>query len=173
MPLSSRGPRLLEDERQVVAALDQRLPKERVAQEQAGQHGQEAAERRNRLLPEGGRALPYLDEVEFRVITDANSRGKALQAGTSHDLGQNFAKAFDVKFQNKEGQLDYVWQTSWGVSTRLLGANLTRADAHEFLAIAPKAGVKCEVTRYPLARANEALADLRQGRLQGAAVLIP
>ena len=45
--------------------------------------------------------------------------GLALQAGTSHDLGQNFGKAFDVKFQNKEGQLDYVWQTSWGVSTRL------------------------------------------------------
>jgi propanol-preferring alcohol dehydrogenase len=52
-------------------------------------------------------------------------------------------------------------------------ANLTRADAREFLAIAPKARVKCEVTRYPLARANEALSDLREGRLQGAAVLIP
>jgi propanol-preferring alcohol dehydrogenase len=52
-------------------------------------------------------------------------------------------------------------------------ANLTRADAHAFLEIAPKAGVRCEVTRYPLARANEALSDLRDGRLQGAAVLIP
>jgi len=52
-------------------------------------------------------------------------------------------------------------------------ANLTRSDAHEFLQVAPKAGVHCEVTRYPLARANEALADLREGRLQGAAVLIP
>jgi alcohol dehydrogenase, propanol-preferring len=52
-------------------------------------------------------------------------------------------------------------------------ANLTRTDAHEFLSIAPKAGVHCEVTRYPLARANEALSDLREGRLQGAAVLIP
>ncbi|HLG03180.1 MAG TPA: proline--tRNA ligase, partial [Bacteroidia bacterium] len=48
--------------------------------------------------------------------------GKALQAGTSHFLGQNFAKAFDVKFANKEGKLDYVWATSWGVSTRLMGA---------------------------------------------------
>src|ERR1700678_4183693 len=47
--------------------------------------------------------------------------GLALQAGTSHDLGQNFGKAFDVKFQSKEGTLDYVWQTSWGVSTRLIG----------------------------------------------------
>lgn len=52
-------------------------------------------------------------------------------------------------------------------------ANLTRTDAHEFLELAPKAGVHCEVTRYPLARANDALADLRAGRLQGAAVLIP
>jgi propanol-preferring alcohol dehydrogenase len=52
-------------------------------------------------------------------------------------------------------------------------ANLTRTDAHEFLTIAPKAGVRCEVTRYPLARANDALSDLRAGRLQGAAVLIP
>src|SRR5438105_12586675 len=48
--------------------------------------------------------------------------GKALQAGTSHFLGQNFATAFDVKFQDKEGKLDYVWGTSWGVSTRLMGA---------------------------------------------------
>ena len=47
--------------------------------------------------------------------------GKALQAGTSHFLGQNFAKAFEVKFANKEGVLDYVWASSWGVSTRLYG----------------------------------------------------
>jgi propanol-preferring alcohol dehydrogenase len=52
-------------------------------------------------------------------------------------------------------------------------ANLTRQDAREFLQIAPQAGVRCEVTRYPLTRANEALSDLRAGRLQGAAVLIP
>lgn len=52
-------------------------------------------------------------------------------------------------------------------------ANLTRADAREFLALAPKAGIECEITRYPLAQANEALSDLRDGRLQGAAVLIP
>ena len=48
--------------------------------------------------------------------------GKALQAGTSHFLGQNFAKAFDVQYANKEGQLEHVWGTSWGVSTRLMGA---------------------------------------------------
>jgi propanol-preferring alcohol dehydrogenase len=62
-----------------------------------------------------------------------------------------------------------LWQEREVVSV----ANLTRADAREFLEIAPKAGVKCEVTRYPLLRANEALSDLREGRLQGAAVLIP
>ncbi len=54
---------------------------------------------------------------------------KALQAGTSHNLGQNFAKAFDVKYQDREGQLQYVWATSWGVSTRLIGALImTHAD---------------------------------------------
>ena len=62
-----------------------------------------------------------------------------------------------------------LWQERHVMSV----ANLTRADAHEFLSIAPKAGVKCEVTRYPLARANEALSDLREGRLQGAAILVP
>lgn len=57
--------------------------------------------------------------------------GKALQAGTSHFLGQNFAKAFDVKFTGKEGTLDYVWATSWGVSTRLIGALImTHSDDH-------------------------------------------
>jgi|SRR5436190_3592611 propanol-preferring alcohol dehydrogenase len=62
-----------------------------------------------------------------------------------------------------------LWEERHVVSV----ANLTRADAREFLAVAPQAGVKAEVTRYPLARANEALADLREGRLQGAAVLVP
>jgi prolyl-tRNA synthetase len=57
--------------------------------------------------------------------------GKALQAGTSHFLGQNFAKAFDVKYANKEGKQDYVWATSWGVSTRLMGALImTHSDDH-------------------------------------------
>ena len=62
-----------------------------------------------------------------------------------------------------------LWEERQVVSV----ANLTRADAHEFLAIAPKAGVRTEVVRYPLSQAHEALADLREGRLQGAAVLIP
>jgi prolyl-tRNA synthetase len=64
--------------------------------------------------------------------------GKALQAGTSHDLGQNFGKAFDVTFQNKEGQLDYVWQTSWGVSTRLIGALIMSHSDDNGLVLPPK-----------------------------------
>jgi prolyl-tRNA synthetase len=64
--------------------------------------------------------------------------GKALQAGTSHFLGQNFAKAFDVKFQDREGKLDYVWGTSWGVSTRLMGALIMAHSDDEGLVLPPK-----------------------------------
>ena len=67
----------------------------------------------------------------------------------------------------------FPYRILWEERQLLSVANLTRADAHEFLAVAPQAGVRTEVTRYPLAQANEALADLREGRLQGAAVLIP
>ncbi|WP_299521427.1 proline--tRNA ligase [Winogradskyella sp.] len=63
--------------------------------------------------------------------------GKALQAGTSHFLGQNFAKAFDVKFTNKEGKLDYVWATSWGVSTRLMGALIMTHSDDKGLVLPP------------------------------------
>ena len=64
--------------------------------------------------------------------------GKALQGGTSHFLGQNFAKAFDVKFANKEGKLDYVWATSWGVSTRLIGALIMAHSDDNGLVLPPK-----------------------------------
>ena len=64
--------------------------------------------------------------------------GKALQAGTSHDLGQNFGKAFDVKFQNKEGKQEYVWQTSWGVSTRLIGGLIMTHSDDNGLVLPPK-----------------------------------
>jgi prolyl-tRNA synthetase len=64
--------------------------------------------------------------------------GKALQAGTSHFLGQNFAKAFDVKFLSKENQLDYVWGTSWGVSTRLMGALIMAHSDDQGLVLPPK-----------------------------------
>ncbi len=64
----------------------------------------------------------FAGALETYCIEALMQDGKALQAGTSHFLGQNFAKAFDVKFTSKEGVLDYVWATSWGVSTRLMGA---------------------------------------------------
>ena len=64
--------------------------------------------------------------------------GKALQAGTSHFLGQNFAKAFDVKFTDKDGKLDYVWATSWGVSTRLMGALVMAHSDDQGLVLPPK-----------------------------------
>ncbi|MBO7491571.1 MAG: proline--tRNA ligase [Bacteroidales bacterium] len=64
--------------------------------------------------------------------------GKALQAGTSHFLGQNFAKAFDVKFLNKDNQLEYVWATSWGVSTRLIGALIMTHSDDNGLVLPPK-----------------------------------
>lgn len=64
--------------------------------------------------------------------------GKALQAGTSHDLGQNFGKAFDVKFQSKEGREEYVWQTSWGVSTRLIGGIIMTHSDDNGLVLPPR-----------------------------------
>ncbi len=64
--------------------------------------------------------------------------GKALQSGTSHFLGQNFAKAFDVTFMNREGKSDYVWATSWGVSTRLMGALIMAHSDDNGLVLPPK-----------------------------------
>ena len=63
---------------------------------------------------------------------------KALQAGTSHNLGQNFAKAFDVQFQDKDGKLSYVYATSWGVSTRLIGALIMAHSDDRGLVLPPK-----------------------------------
>jgi len=82
--------------------------------------------------------------------------GKALQAGTSHFLGQNFAKAFDVKFANKEGKLDYVWGTSWGVSTRLMGALIMAHSDDEGLVLPPKLA-PIHVVIVPIFRSEEEL----------------
>ena len=71
--------------------------------------------------------------------------GLALQAGTSHDLGQNFGKAFDVKFQSKEGHMEYVWQTSWGVSTRLIGGLIMSHSDDKGLVLPPKLAPKKSV----------------------------
>ncbi|WP_298239138.1 proline--tRNA ligase [uncultured Algibacter sp.] len=82
--------------------------------------------------------------------------GKALQAGTSHFLGQNFAKAFDVKFANKEGKQDYVWATSWGVSTRLMGALImTHSDDHGL--VLPPSLAPNQVVIVPIYKSEEDL----------------
>ena len=79
----------------------------------------------------------FAGALETYCIEALMQDGKALQAGTSHFLGQNFAKAFDVKFTNNEGKLDYVWGTSWGVSTRLMGALIMTHSDDKGLVLPP------------------------------------
>jgi prolyl-tRNA synthetase len=80
--------------------------------------------------------------------------GLALQAGTSHDLGQNFGRAFDVKFQTKDGGLDYVWQTSWGVSTRLIGGLIMTHSDDKGLVLPPRVAPQRAVL-VPIYRKDE------------------
>jgi prolyl-tRNA synthetase len=79
----------------------------------------------------------FAGAIETYCIEALMQDGKALQAGTAHFLGQNFAKAFDVKFANKEGGLEYVWATSWGVSTRLMGALIMTHSDDKGLVLPP------------------------------------
>jgi prolyl-tRNA synthetase len=79
----------------------------------------------------------FAGAVDTYCIEALMQDGKALQAGTSHFLGQNFAKAFDVKFATREGSLDYVWGTSWGVSTRLMGALIMAHSDDDGLILPP------------------------------------
>lgn len=91
--------------------------------------------------------------------------GKALQAGTSHFLGQNFAKAFDVKFTNKEGKQDYVWATSWGVSTRLVGALIMTHSDDRGLVLPPNLA-PIQVVIVPIHKTDEqleAIGNVAQG----------
>ncbi len=85
--------------------------------------------------------------------------GKALQAGTSHFLGQNFAKAFDVKFTNKEGKQEHVWATSWGVSTRLMGALIMSHSDDSGLVLPPKLA-PIQVVIVPIYKGAEDLAKI-------------
>jgi len=87
--------------------------------------------------------------------------GKALQAGTSHFLGQNFAKAFDVKFTNREGKQDYVWATSWGVSTRLMGALIMTHSDDKGLVLPPKLAPN-QVVIVPIFKSEEQLEDISE-----------
>ncbi|MCD8186373.1 MAG: proline--tRNA ligase, partial [Rikenellaceae bacterium] len=87
--------------------------------------------------------------------------GKALQSGTSHFLGQNFAKAFDVQFTNKEGQLEYVWATSWGVSTRLMGALIMAHSDNNGLVLPPKLA-PIQVVLVPIYKGEEQLRQITE-----------
>lgn len=87
--------------------------------------------------------------------------GKALQAGTSHFLGQNFAKAFDVKFTSKEGKLEYVWATSWGVSTRLMGALIMTHSDDKGLVLPPNLA-PIQVVIVPIYKGGEQLSQISE-----------
>src|SRR6056297_2592449 len=86
---------------------------------------------------------------------------KALQSGTSHFLGQNFAKAFDVKFTDKNGKLDHVWATSWGVSTRLMGALIMAHSDDNGLVLPPKLA-PTQVVIIPIHKSEEQLQQIRE-----------
>lgn len=96
----------------------------------------------------------FAGAVDTLCIEAMMQDGKALQAGTSHFLGQNFAKAFDVKFTNKEGVSDYVWATSWGVSTRLMGA-LIMAHGDDHGLVLPPALAPIHVVMVPIFKKEE------------------
>jgi len=87
--------------------------------------------------------------------------GKALQAGTSHFLGQNFAKAFDVKYTNKEGKQDHVWATSWGVSTRLMGALIMTHSDDQGLVLPPNLA-PIQVVIVPIYKGDEQLEQISE-----------
>ncbi len=101
----------------------------------------------------------FAGAVETYCIEALMQDGKALQAGTSHFLGQNFAKAFDVKFDTKEGGLDYVWATSWGVSTRLMGALVMTHSDDNGLVLPPKLA-PIQVVIVPIYRGEDQLAAI-------------
>jgi prolyl-tRNA synthetase len=99
----------------------------------------------------------FAGALETYCIEALMQDGKALQAGTSHFLGQNFAKAFDVKFTDKEGKQDFVWATSWGVSTRLMGALIMTHSDDNGLVLPPKLAPD-QVVIIPIYRNDEQLA---------------
>lgn len=96
----------------------------------------------------------FAGAVDTYCIEALMQDGKALQAGTSHFLGQNFAKAFDVKFLSKENQLEYVWATSWGVSTRLVGALIMAHSDDEGLVLPPRIA-PLQVVIVPIYKGDE------------------
>ncbi|MFL1013601.1 proline--tRNA ligase [Flavisericum labens] len=103
----------------------------------------------------------FAGAVETYCIEALMQDGKALQAGTSHFLGQNFAKAFDVKFANKEGKQDYVWATSWGVSTRLMGALIMTHSDDNGLVLPPSLAPN-QVVIVPIYKSEEDLSAITE-----------
>ena len=101
----------------------------------------------------------FAGALETYCIEALMQDGKALQAGTSHFLGQNFAKAFDVKYTSKEGKLEHVWATSWGVSTRLIGA-LIMAHSDDFGLVLPPKLAPIQVVIVPIYKGDEQLEEI-------------
>ncbi|MDR2627240.1 MAG: proline--tRNA ligase, partial [Dysgonamonadaceae bacterium] len=101
----------------------------------------------------------FAGAVETYCIEALMQDGKALQAGTSHFLGQNFAKAFDVQFSDREGKRDFVWATSWGVSTRLMGALIMSHSDNNGLVLPPKLA-PFQVVIVPIYKNEEQLAQI-------------
>ena len=103
----------------------------------------------------------FAGALETYAIEALMQDGKALQAGTSHFLGQNFAKAFDVKFADKEGKLEHVWATSWGVSTRLIGALIMAHSDDNGLVLPPKLA-PIQVVIVPIYKGEEQLSQISE-----------
>lgn len=103
----------------------------------------------------------FAGAVETYCIEALMQDGRALQAGTSHFLGQNFAKAFDVKFTDREGKLDHVWATSWGVSTRLMGALIMAHGDNQGLIVPPKLA-PLQVVIVPIYKKTEELGAISE-----------
>src|SRR5436190_9381696 len=103
----------------------------------------------------------FAGAIETYCIEALMQDGKALQSGTSHFLGQNFARAFDVKFVNKENQLEYPWATSWGVSTRMMGALVMAHSDDNGLVLPPKLA-PIQVVIVPIYRSSEDLAKISE-----------
>ena len=103
----------------------------------------------------------FAGALETYAIEALMQDGKALQAGTSHFLGQNFAKAFDVKFTDKEGKLEHVWATSWGVSTRLIGALIMAHSDDNGLVLPPKLA-PIQVVIVPIYKGEEQLSQISE-----------
>ena len=107
----------------------------------------------------------FAGALETYCIEALMQDGKALQAGTSHFLGQNFAKAFDVKFTSKEGKQEHVWATSWGVSTRLMGALIMTHSDDNGLVLPPKLA-PFQVVIVPIYKGEEQLAQISEKALK-------